>query len=181
MKKVYLIALFSTLTLTVIFQAVTNHRLYKRLSEVQREVQALHMPFPPLQGRNPLGASVSIDVWSSRQPALLLAFYPACPFCKENWPTWKTLAAKAASKNVHVYYVNITPDPVSTQYCTRLGIPCEDVLNSVSVENILMYRLDRTPITEIIDRKGQLLYQVSGPLDRPAMERLEFYLSMAAL
>ena len=44
-----------------------------------------------------------------------------------------------------------------------------------------MYRLDRTPITEIIDRKGQLLYQVSGLLDKPAMERLEFFLTIAAL
>ena len=181
MKKFYRIALFSTLSLTVIFQAVTNYRLTKRMRDVQRETQALHMPFPPLQGRNALGESVSIDVWSSRQPALLLAFYPACPFCKENWSNWRALAARAAAKNVRVYYVNITPDPVSAQYCKQLQLPCEDVLNSVSVENILMYRLDRTPITEIIDRKGQLLYQVSGLLDQPAMDRLEFYLSIAVL
>lgn len=44
-----------------------------------------------------------------------------------------------------------------------------------------MYRLDRTPITEIIDRKGQLLYQVSGLLDKVAMERLDSYLTIASL
>ena len=181
MKKLYLIALFSTLALTVAFQAIANQKLYLRLRDTQREVQALHQPFPALQGTNPMGVPVTVDARNSRNPALLLAFYPACPFCKANWPNWKALAAGAARKNVHVYYVNITPDPVSAEYCTRLQIPCEDVLNSVSTENILMYRLDRTPITEIIDHKGQLLYQVSGLLDQPAMDRLEFYLSIAKL
>lgn len=181
MKRLYLIALFTTLALTVVFQGVTNHRLYNRLRDAQREVQALHRPFPPLKGTNALGTAVTYDFAGSHKPALLLGFYPACPFCQENWPNWKVLAAAAAAKGIHVYYINVTPDPVSTRYCDRVQIPCQDVLNSVSPENILMYRLDRTPITEIIDRKGQLLFQVSGLLDRTAMERLQSFLTIASL
>jgi hypothetical protein len=181
MKRLYLIALFTTLALTVIFQAITNHRLYNKLRDARREVQALHRPFPPLQATNALGAAVTCDFAASHTPALLLGFYPACPFCQENWPNWKVLAAAAAAKGIHVYYINVTPDPVSTRYCAKLQIPCQDVLNSVSSESILMYRLDLTPISEIIDRKGQLLFQVSGLLDRTGMERLESFLSIAAL
>lgn len=181
MKRLYPIALFATLVLTVVFQAITNQRLYNRLRDAQREAQALHRPFPPLKGTNALGAAAAYDFSGSHTPALLLGFYPACPFCKENWPNWKVLAAAAAAKGIHVYYINVTPDPVSTRYCVQLQIPCADVLNSVSPENILMYRLDRTPITEIIDRKGQLLFQVSGLLDRTGMERLESFLTIASL
>lgn len=181
MKRLYLIALFATLALTVVFQAVSNFRLYNRLRDAQREVQALHRPFPALKGTNALGVPVTYDFAGSHTPALLLGFYPACPFCQENWPNWKALAADAAAKGIHVYYVNVTPDPVSTQYCAKLQISCADVLNSVSSQNILMYRLDRTPITEIIDRKGQLLFQVSGLLDKTAMGSLESFLTIASL
>jgi Redoxin len=181
MKRFYLAALFATLALTVVFEAVTNHRLYNKLRDAQREVQSLHRPFPPLRGTTALGVPVAFDFAGKHSPALLLGFYPACPYCQENWPNWKAIAAKAAEKGIRVYYVNVTPDPVSTRYCAKVQIPCEDVLNSVSAENILMYRLDRTPITEIIDRKGQLLYQVSGLLDKAAMERLDSYLTIASL
>lgn len=181
MKRLYLIALFTTLVLTVVFQALTNFRLFNRLRDAQRELQALHRPFPPLKGTNALGVPVVYDFAGSHTPALVLGFYPACPFCQENWPNWRALATAAAARGIHVYYVNVTPDPVSTRYCARVGIPGEDVLNSVSSENILMYRLDRTPITEIIDRKGQLLFQVSGLLDRTAMEHLKSSLMIASL
>jgi len=181
MRRLYLIAIFTTLALTLVFQTITNHRLYNRLRDAQREVQALHRPFPPLKGTNALGAAAAYDFAGSHTAALLLGFYPACPFCQENWPNWKVLTAEAESKGIRVYYINVTPDPVSTQYCVRLQIPCADVLNAVSPETILMYRLDRTPITEIIDRKGQLLFQVSGLLDRTGMERLEAFLTIASL
>ncbi|MGO9242468.1 MAG: peroxiredoxin family protein [Bryobacteraceae bacterium] len=181
MKRFFAVALIVTLALTVVFQAVTNHRLYSKLRDAKRELPALHRPFPPLRGTTPLGLPVAFDFAGTQTPAVLLAFYPECPYCQQNWPNWKAIAARAEAKGIRVYYVNVTPDPVSSRYCAKLEIPCGDVLNSVSSENILMYRLDRTPITEIIDSKGQLLYQVSGLLDKTAMERLESFLTIAAL
>src|SRR5271157_2042938 len=136
MKRVYLVALAAVLALTVVFQTIANFRLYNRLRDAQREVKSLHRPFPPLQGTNALGFPVSYDFALLHQPALLLGFYPACPYCQANWPNWKALAATAAAKGIHVYYVNVTPDPVSARYCARQQIPCEAVLNSVSSENI---------------------------------------------
>ncbi len=181
MKRLFSVALIVTLALTVLFQAVTNHRLYNKLRDARRELPALHRPFPPLRGTTGLGLPASFDFAGAHSPALLLAFYPACQYCQENWPNWKAIAARAAAHGMRVYYVNVTPDPVSSRYCAQVQISCADVLNSVSSDDILMYRLDRTPITEIIDGKGQLLYQVSGVLDKTAMERLESFLAIAAL
>jgi hypothetical protein len=181
MKRIYVAAVVVTLACTAVFQAITNYRLYNKLRDVQREVLSLHRPFPPLRGTTALGMPVSFDFAATHSAALLLGFYPACPYCQENWPNWKAIAAQAAAKGIRVYYVNVTPDPVSRRFCAKVQIPCEDVINSVSSENILMYRLDRTPITEIIDAKGQLLYQVSGLLDKTAMERVESFLTIASL
>src|SRR5271157_1080084 len=103
MKRLYLIALFSTLALTVVFQAVTNSRLYNKLRDAQREGRALNVAFPPLKGTTPLGVPVVHDFTRSDSPTLVLGFYPACPFCQENWPNWKAIAAKAAAKGIRVY------------------------------------------------------------------------------
>lgn len=106
------------------------------------------------------------------EPSFLFVFSSQCSYCDKNWPQWDRLRVLARSRSIRTVYANVG-QPLEPAYIKLHGIDSRLVVQDISTESKLIYRLDATPMTFLFDGQGKLITAHVGALDAKALRPFE--------
>jgi hypothetical protein len=115
----------------------------------------------PMSGTSLSGSPLAIDFRQAdsatgrHHAKILFVLSPECRFCAANWPNWhQLLKDRGGDARWEPVIVNIGP-PLDADYLQRHEIGTFAVLQSISPQSAVDYKLFSTPRTIVIDTEGR--------------------------
>lgn len=163
-----LLAGLAAATLLVIALAVDNRRLSKRYEELLRVATEARpgMYVPTFEGVTIDGDTLTIGEARPGHRQLLFFLTTTCPYCRASIPAWNELAATAPA-DVTVAAVALDSASLVEAYRRERGLEVP-VLVVTDRRLGALYRVNRVPLTMLLDDAGRVLLARIGELSDPA-------------
>jgi hypothetical protein len=115
-----------------------------------------------LRGQTITNEKVVLDMSHRQRSSLLMVLSPVCPYCKVNFPNWKSLIPSLSSDQV--VWVDIT-GKADEAYEKSASLPKPTELIRLDPEERTLYDLSVTPTTVVLDSHGTVKWAFAGVLD----------------
>jgi hypothetical protein len=170
-NKLLLAAGITVLLISTVVNAVMireNRRLVSLASAFRGQlVLSEGDQLPPLAGVDLNGKSIVVDS-KNEIPTVLFVFSPSCSVCLKNWQNWDSILSSESRSRWRPVFIDAGGN-ANSDFLQTHGLPRYAVVEDVTKETFLSYRLFSTPQTIVLSRDGKVNFIWGGALSHGAM------------
>lgn len=158
----------------------SNWALIMRNRELRLEMSGLRRAYtepppgsrlPPVTGLDLGGARTTIGFGMGEKGTIFLVVSKTCPYCKVNWPMWRSLMGFDWFAAYRVVFLDLS-DEVDVSYFAEQGISKPMVVKNLDPAVRLGYNLRVTPQTILVGPDGRTRGVWSGVLSTDHLKQI---------
>ena len=173
-KSLLTIGMFVLLVSTVVNAIMIreNRKLTAQTASLRSQLMvSTGSMLPALKGVNLGGKPIVVDSKDAEHPTVVFVFSPTCGVCLKNWPNWNSILESQAKSGWRPVFVNVGSH-ASPDFLRSHGLEHYSVVEDVTNDTLLSYRLFHTPQTIVLNRRGEVEYIWDGALSPASMNSL---------
>lgn len=134
---------------------IQNRRMRGGETNLRSTVLKRGSTVPALAGTDLDGKDFTLDYGKDPRKAVMFIFSPRCGICTKNMANWKAISQRLDRNSYRIVAVSIVPEGVK-EYINQQRLTNVPVIAEVDPKSRVSYEMNVTPITLLIDSKGQV-------------------------
>jgi peroxiredoxin len=132
---------------------------------------------PTLAANNLSGQRSTVD-YAARAKTVLFVFSPQCAACERTAPWWKQIIAASIRNEYQIFGISLGDGLKTNSFLTSNGLRLETLVD-IDAETRAAYKFSMTPLTIVIDSKGNVERIWPGAFNQQGKQEVEKYFGIS--